>query len=120
MSADINNCTEIENESSSEVELSECACCHAQYEIYYCNFHNLCDSCFNQFDNQKMRGRFGQLRAFADQGKEDQPKSEPEFYTESSKEFIKSGRCTHSETTNKMQNVIDFIRGQLVNDQSTK
>lgn len=94
-----------------------CACCHEQYAMGYYNFHNLCDSCFNQFDNQKMKGRFGQLREFAEQGGQGQyeQKPEPDFYTESSIEFIKSGKCNHSVTTNKMQNVIDFIKTQVKN-----
>jgi len=76
-----------------------CICCGDKWETDYYNFYNLCYPCFTQFDRQKMSGRFGTL-GFASKNNNQQQQSQQQgqdetFYTESSKLFAESGRCTH-------------------------
>lgn len=58
------------------------------------DFYNLCNGCFNQFDNQKMRGCFKQLMTDSCYNEK------VDFYTESSDEFVKSGYCNHKKRPN--------------------
>lgn len=66
-------------------ESKTCKCCDIEYAPSNMDFYSLCHACFGHFNLQKMRGRFGQVLY----------NSEPDFYTENSDEWVKSGRCTH-------------------------
>ncbi len=92
-----------ESESKSECKCGcidgnkfKCICCEKMYENDSYDFHRLCHQCFNSFDNQKMHGRFAPIT-----------KEQVDFYTESVKEFIASGRCKHSEQENEMKGVLE-------------
>lgn len=59
-----------------------CKCCKNEYTKTKCDFHNLCDMCFNQFDSQKMKGRFNFT-------------GKPVFYFEHPSDFIEANICIH-------------------------
>jgi hypothetical protein len=72
--------------------MDKCICCHQTYEMERYDFYHLCRPCFNEFDNQKMQGRFsfGQIN-----------------YFESDKDFVDTKLCQHGEQTNLIK---DFIK----------
>lgn len=76
--------------------MQDCHCCSKKYEIGNYNFYHLCDECFNQFDNQKMNGRF----SF---GKVD--------YYENVKDFINAKICTHDCEINNIKNFYCMLQG---------
>jgi hypothetical protein len=82
--------------------MESCLCCKANYEVTILNYYNLCDSCFSQFDRQKMNGRFNR-----------NPKS-TDFYTESADVYIKSGRCTHQ----KMTTFSEYLQRKIDNNET--
>lgn len=82
--------------------MKNCRCCQMEYTVKSFDFHNLCDNCFVQYDNQKMQGRFAPLTG-----------TNPEFYTESVSEFIESGRCTHLSSDSFMDAFLTAAREHL-------
>lgn len=76
--------------SSKEGDEITCICCGKRYKRGYWNFYNLCDPCFVQFNQQKMRARMGAVAQFLG-GKEVKVKDA----TESAEEFVSWKRCTH-------------------------
>jgi hypothetical protein len=77
-----------------------CICCGVTYEISNWDFYSLCNQCFNQFDNQKMRGRFSYLCNGPEEG---------QFYTESPAEYVKAQICTHNEGNNNMKKFLGHL-----------
>lgn len=79
-----------------------CKCCNASYEKGTYNFYNLCNPCFNQFDNKKMEARFAPLTGLkydvATRGN-----------SEDSDAFVRGGECTHTEDINLIQSFISAL-----------
>lgn len=75
--------------------MERCKCCNKDYKVQTYDFHKLCNNCFNQYDNQKMEGRFAAMIGGYKQI----------AYHESSDEFVSAKVCLHDCCFNKMENV---------------
>jgi hypothetical protein len=79
-----------------------CKCCNIIYNNDSCDFHNLCDPCFNNFDNNKMMNRFG----FDNYN--------PKF--EDSNFWVNCKVCDHTDKGNMMHNFTSTILNKINNN----
>ncbi len=82
-----------------------CICCNIQYQNTGYNFYTLCNDCFNEFDNQKMNGRFsfGTIP-----------------YHENVRDFIASQNCTHNNKHNMINSFYNRLYSEIKPELTTQ
>jgi hypothetical protein len=70
--------------------MKTCKCCKIEFVSNGLILHDLCDNCFNHFDNQKMRGRYRRFPGYKH--------PHLSFYFESSNDFVRNCVCPHTPT----------------------
>lgn len=82
-----------------------CKCCSKKWVVTSYNFHDLCTPCFNNFDNTKMKNRFGG------------PSSGYDAKLESSDYWVKSGLCDHTHQPNMMMQFYESVQSMITETQ---
>lgn len=79
---------------------SVCKCCGVKWTVTSCNFHNLCQECFNKFDNTKMMNRFGNVQNY-------------DSNLESSDFYVKCGVCDHKHVPNMLMQFFENVLSRV-------